>query len=329
MQSVQASNRLHDSVLKRADDERRAAPGETPAAAPRAFAVKRSRAKGFTIAACLVIVAGLGAAAFALNPFAAGPKDSPQTDNPAAATSDNFFTLVAYAAENPQAEPGKTVTLNADNFTLGSGGGIERNALTNEEYPDRYWVVQGFVFDVTCQGENIQSIEYAVEGNGAYFKLYDEEEFLRAHGVYGSDDPAVKSGYTESYDTSFSVDYTNQDMRANRISCTLNVPFHMGGRTRELWDTIFAADQSNADSTDSNPWSEFTTACIVDGAHQLAQSRIKMTATFTDGSTQTKSYVIAPVDNFEEAYRAVYLDAEPSEDAERPPLFTLTEIADE
>lgn len=70
-----------------------------------------------------------------------------------------------------------------------------------------------------------------------------------------------------------------------------------------------------------------------DASQALSQSQLKVTATFADGSTQSKSYAIAPIDDFEEAYRA-YLDEEralqkeqgTTEGLEEPKLYTITEI---
>lgn len=72
-----------------------------------------------------------------------------------------------------------------------------------------------------------------------------------------------------------------------------------------------------------------------DASQALSQSQLKLTATFADGSTQSKSYVIAPVDGFEEAYRA-YLDTQralfeeqgTTEGLEEPKLYTITEVVE-
>lgn len=39
-------------------------------------------------------------------------------------------------------------------------------------------------------------------------------------------------------------------------------------------------------------------------ADMIAQARLKVTATYDDGTTETKTYVITPVDNLEETLRA-------------------------
>lgn len=85
------------------------------------------------------------------------------------------------------------------------------------------------------------------------------------------------------------------------------------------------------------------------GSQVLSTCRLTLTATFTDGTTQTKTYAISVIDDYEQRI-AVYWDTvdesgcaydramvngeEPSEEAyekannrpEEPALYTLTEI---
>ena len=72
-------------------------------------------------------------------------------------------------------------------------------------------------------------------------------------------------------------------------------------------------------------------------ADMIAQARLKVTATYDDGTTETKTYVITPVDNLEEtlraygeALRAQAAEEEanpgPTEPIARPQLFRFTQI---
>lgn len=289
-------------------------------------APKRATWKPLAAAACVAAVVGLGALGVTFGLPLLGNQPATSPDATPAAPSGNFFALAAYAAENPEGEPGKTTELGLRYFLPSGYSGSEVNMLTGEKYPDLDWITHKFLFDVTCEGENIQSIEYAIEGDGLYFWMYDEEEFLRAHGVYGDDDPAVEEGWTETIASSFSIDYANQDMIENRISCRLCVPIQLEGKAKELDAQIRTNDGI---SENSELWEEFSNTVLVDAAQKLAQSQLTVTATFTDGSTQTKHYVIAPVEDFTSAY-AVYqnalAEAGDIKDLEAPALFTITEV---
>ena len=281
-----------------------------------------------TAAACaLALAAGIGIAGSIL-----GLNGAPaSTDAPALVEpqTGNFFALAAYAAENPEEEPGKAVAVSLGRFSPGSSAGTI-NLLTGEEYIDNRRVY-AFVFDVTCTGENIQSITYEIIGNDVYFEWYDEEEFLRAHGVYGNDDPAVENGYSVNSENTFTVEYDNQDLRESRINCRLLVPFSMQEKAQTLLKQLV---RSEGDEFMSILPSALA-AEAADASQALSQSQLNVTATFADGSTQSKSYAIAPIDGFEEAYRA-YLDAEntlqkkqgTTEGLEEPKLYTITEMVE-
>lgn len=271
-----------------------------------------------TAAACaLALAAGIGIAGSIL-----GLNGAPaSTDAPALVEpqTGNFFALAAYAAENHEEEPGKAVAVSLGRFSPGSSAGTI-NLLTGEEYIDNRRVY-AFVFDVTCTGENIQSITYEIIGNDAYFEWYDEEEFLRTHSVDGNHDPA----------RTFTVEYDNQDLRESRINCRLLVPFSMQEKAQTLLKQLV---RSEGDEFMSILPSALA-AEAADASQALSQSQLNVTATFADGSTQSKSYAIAPIDGFEEAYRA-YLDAEntlqkeqgTSEGLEEPKLYTITEMVE-
>lgn len=321
MENVDLPVHVHDAVAREARRIRRGA-ATRPVAPRRTRPVLRAIAAG---ACVLVLATGIGVAGsiLSLNGAPASP-DAPALVEP---HTGNFFALAAYAAENPEKEPGKAVAVSLGRFSPGSSAG-QINLLTGEEYVDDRWVYT-FIFDVTCTGENIQSITYEITGNDAYFEWYDEEEFLRAHGVYGNDDPAVENGYSVNSKNTFTVQYDSQDLRESRINCRLLVPFTMQEEAQTLLKQLM---HSEGDEFMSIMPSAFA-AEAADASQALSQSQLKVTATFADGSTQSKSYAIAPIDDFEEAYRA-YLDEEralqkeqgTTEGLEEPKLYTITEI---
>ena len=60
------------------------------------------------------------------------------------------------------------------------------------------------------------------------------------------------------------------------------------------------------------------TAIEKGAAREISTSRLKLTATFADGSMQTKTYRIAPVPDFDERYEA-YSDARAAFQSIEPP----------
>lgn len=344
MCDLHVPDRLHADVTREVDRLHRQA--EDPNAQPAnrtttpSFMIKRTRFRGIAAAACLVLATGVGTTALALGlPAFLSTGTDPGIDEPSAVTTPatgNFFSLAAYATENPAGESGRTVGLSLDSFHQSGYSGSELDALSGEERSDFDWLTSDYIFDMTCTGENITSITYELVGDDLYFEVYNEEEFLRAHGVYGDDDPAVKSGYTITDSTTFTVDYENQDLSEDNIKCTINIPFHMEGETKALSEQMKQAVGEEFKDLSL----EFTLAVGQDAAQKLAQSQLKLTATFSDGTTQTKTYVIAPVEGFEQIYRP-YLEAQ--DDAaeavrngqtdafdnlpEEPTLFTITEVS--
>lgn len=311
MENVDLPVHVHDAVAREARRIRRGA-ATRPVAPRRTRPVLRAIAAG---ACVLVLATGIGVAGSILS--LNGTPASPDAPALVEAHTGNFFALAAYAAENPEEEPGKAVAVSLGRFSPGSSAG-QINLLTGEEYVDDRWVYT-FIFDVTCTGENIQSITYEITGNDAYFEWYDEEEFFRTHSVDGNHDPA----------RTFTVQYDSQDLREGRINCRLLVPFTMQEEAQTLLKQLM---HSEGDEFMSIMPSAFA-AEAADASQALSQSQLKVTATFADGSTQSKSYAIAPIDDFEEAYRA-YLDEEralqkeqgTTEGLEEPKLYTITEI---
>lgn len=330
MKTVRTPERVRVETLRaaeRAEAQHASERAERAYGTHRRPARKRATWKPLAAAACVAAVVGLGAlgVTFGLPLLGNQPVTSP--DTAASAPSGNFFALAAYAAENPEGEPGKTVAINMDRFQPGSPAG-RYNPITREDMPDGT-ALYAFLFDVTCTGENIASITYEIVGDGAYFEWYDEEEFLRAHGVYGDDDPAVKNGYTINNTSTFTVAYESQDLQENRINCKLVVPYTQRSETIALSDQLLALEGDEY----MNLVSSYQAAEAADASEGLQNLKIKVSATYNDGTTQTKYYVIAPVDDLEDAYRtyldstfATYQEQGSTEGIETPALFTITEV---
>ncbi|WP_080801986.1 hypothetical protein [Arabiibacter massiliensis] len=300
MGRVELPGHVHDAVLRevRRTEEPRAA------ARPRRKRARMVAAGGCAVALAVAVTVGLnisGLLTSALEP-------APENSTASAPAGGNFFALAAYAAENPEQEPGKTVELSLGAFHPSGAGGTQDQRIA------------AFNFDMACTGDNIASIVYELEGDGLYFEWYDGEQFLRAHGVYDDDDPAVEEGYTIEDSTTFSVDYDEQDLDERDIECRVLVPVTLEGDLLELEKHKYAIVDDYEEIEQLN--NQSMPMLFAQAADKLAQSTFTMTATFEDGTKQTKKYTIAPVTDFEALYRDYW---ESKGAVSLPALFTITE----
>lgn len=111
-----------------------------------------------------------------------------------------------------------------------------------------------------------------------------------------------------------------------------------------------SSDPSSATADDvrqqESLWSQLEYLSEKQCAQVLSETTLVMTVTFDDGTTQTKSYVIAPVDDFDEQYseyasRLIDLEVATSESpddatandqlqevfAKRPLLYSIAEVS--
>lgn len=300
MGCVELPDHVREAVLREARTTKAAG-----VSAPRRRWGRAIAAGGCAVALAVALAVGLNAAGL----LASTPEPAPEGSAASVSTNRNFFALAAYAAENPEQEPGKTVELSLGAFRPGSASGDGLGQI-----------IAGFDFDITCTGDHIASITYELEGDGLFFEWYDEEQFLRAHGVYGEDDPAVEEGYTIEDGTAFSVDYDEQNLDERRINCSVFVPVQLEGELLELDGQMYSLGENYEEIERLS--NRFWAMAFSQAADNLARSTFKMTATFEDGTTQTKSYVIAPVADFEELYRD---HRESRGESDLPALFTITE----
>ncbi len=343
MSRAEAPAHLPDAVIERAraqadgpqqtaphKETADAAPGETPAAAPPAFAVKRSRAKGFAIAACAVLA--VGAALLAAGPISAALDGG--GDAPAAVESTNFFQMVAFADEGAQAANG-VATLTAKDFAPARSGVGPRYDPETSSYPGDVDASRFYNLDLTCTGSNVTSMTYELQGKGVDFFNWE----LTHNQDPTSDAPSV-TGATGTRDSSFTVDYANQDIdSAEAVHHEICLNYPLEGDLRAAWDKFHTnterervpgtmpEDERLAQLEARN---QFELALARHDAEVIANARIVLTATFADGTTQTKTYRIAPVDDFDAAYRT-YLDAQEAADGttapDYPVLYTIQEVA--
>ncbi|WP_244977638.1 hypothetical protein [Eggerthella guodeyinii] len=137
--------------------------------------------------------------------------------------------------------------------------------------------------------------------------------------------------------TSFTVGYDEQNVNNAETWRALRVSFPLEGETATLHDAATEEFYSGRRERDVELHENLNALLVRRYADIVSQARLEVTATFEDGSTETKTYVIAPVDNLEEtlraygdALRAQAAEAEanpgPTNPIDQPQLFTFTQV---
>lgn len=329
MDDIEMPNRVQDRIMvevrrQRAVEARYAA---SPRPIPRML--PRRRFVGGAIAAACVLAFG-GTAVLAL---VAKPDDDPSSSS-----AGNWFALLAYANENPDDEPGKTVTLNMDDFGHDSAWKVWRsdpeidpnNADNAPDEGQRYLSV-AYQFNLSCTGTNIASLTYEVEGERVLFYT----RTTSFDSANWESEPSIEEDRT----TRFTVEYDDQQQKPAELWRALRVSFPLEGELAELYDAAAEKFISGYRSdADIDQLEHLNVVLLRRYADMIAQARLHLTATYEDGSAETKTYAIAPVENLEEvelAYATAVraqskaLQENPAGHFEQippPELFTLTEL---
>lgn len=363
--------------------EARKAADERAAAAPRAARharptkrvaprpASRTRNRWIGIAACFVLAAGIGAFALTAGPLALQQPNDAQKESTGGnlVSSDslpagNFFTLTAYADEADQpAATGTTIELDASGFRLVSYNNAWVDPETGEQADWREFAGMKAGINAGIVGNNVETVTYSIEGEDAYLEaIVDDPPTQEQIDAYEAG--KIDTLYTTSQQraTSFTLDYddvalgdgtTFSDVNTI-LSIYLKVP--VPNDTLTNWDTASSISNSVGYSTAEgfdairSASTNASKSLDIAGSDVLATCKLTLTATFADGSTQTKTYAIGTVPDYQQRI-ADYWDAvnesgrdyewarandeEPSEEAiakaearpDEPALYTLTEIA--
>lgn len=337
MSETHAPNQLKQDVLATAHARCSSASSRTTDVRPSVRAVassKRTRIKSFAVAACVTPLAGTAVCGLAIGlPGIASFSND----------GDNAFFLTAYATEGSSAQPGAQTILSADEFR-GTGGysGAWYDPDSGQFAAYDEWAGFKYSFNLECSGRNIKSIAYEIEGDRAFFETIDGPTSKRE----------AESEHTSifHYSKSIAFDYNDQNHGFGSFSTNQQegkddyvVSIYLGFPVPELARNI-GNEILNGTASDSAFYEK--EACIdLEAARTLANCKLHLTATFMDGTTQTKTYVITPVDDIDQrlaafwnaSYEASVADRQheqngdipPGERPESPALFTLSELAEE
>lgn len=321
MQNTDVPAHLPDLVLERARAQRsnsNTRPTPQLAAPAPAFSVKRFRFRTVAIAACTVLALGAGV-------LTLGPISAPAND----------FQMAAFAGESGGMASG-LVTLAAEDFmpvraSVGPVYDSETDSYTGEIEASR-----SYNLDLTCTGNNVTSMTYELQGEGVDFFNWE----LTYEGDAVSSDGSNITGATGDNDNSFTIDYVDQDINTTEaVNHEIYLNYTLDDQLKAAWDEFYTSTSHERIPRDSMPEEELLAWTAADDkldlalaqhdAEVIANARLILTATFADGTTQTKTYRLAPVANFAQAYsdyQAMRSENHGSH-PQYPALYTIEEIA--
>lgn len=297
----------------------------------RALTGARSRVRVIALAACLVLVVGIGATAFGLASF---PVDSAGSDGAGSDASGNFFQMKAFADEGGQPADGPVV-LSSQDFFLSQASVGPRYDVDTHSYPGDVTASRAYNLSLTCSGANVTSMTYRLESADASFYNWQLTDAAR--------DPAPPIGSSMAkvdQSSSFTVDYNNQDMNsAEGVHHEIHFDYTLDDQLMSAWDEFHAVDSqmphttgqlSDAELASINAASnKLEVALAKHDIEILSQAKLVLTATYADGTTSSKTYRFAPIQNFEQVYSS-YLAQRVSSDGsaqpENPQLYMLEEL---
>ncbi|WP_147269875.1 MULTISPECIES: hypothetical protein [Paraeggerthella] len=328
MNDVELPDRVHARVMREVRKEHAAETGPKPRPRPRARRTQPSFAFKAAVAAFCAVALTTGVA------FASGMVELPEQLFSFNQLSDkpNSFTLEAYAAEG--SEGGDTVLLDSSLFRGGGGYSGSWYNPADGTFWGPEWAGYKFAFNLKCSGQNIESLTYEIEGDRSYF------EFL---------DPTMSSipleeregdGKAFHYRKSFTVGYGEQwDPNGEFKHLYKNQIVHLYVGFPLPQDAIDAMHHITTIEHTDDLTKLLDTAVETGAAREISASLLTVTATFSDGTSQSKAYAIAPIDTFAEAYSTFWDARNEAAKQEReqgnsngitrpdmPRLYTITEV---
>lgn len=251
-------------------------------------------------------------------------------------SAPNAFGLKAYALDDPSRPSGYTETLTKNVLTRNVGGYFgawedeDGNVVENT-------LGYAFRFDLECIGENVESYSYRIEGDETYFGLTGSKGSIPAEFFPDG------SFHVKKYECSNSLFVTKanqQEFGPDKSHVPLIVlTLPMDDEFRAAYDRACSLEHTDASEYDIlESSSTFDRFVELNASQKIAESTLYVTATYEDGTSETKTYRIAPVEDFEERYLAFQeqrderLLKEWHEEAgddliEDPELYTITQTA--
>lgn len=236
MDNLELPDRVRTSVMRKATQPAyaRTSTAPRPVRTPPRRRVRWGLAAGACTAAALCAIIAVGLNALPSHQALNYQPPVSSVDITAPVPAGNFFALAAYAAENPEREPGKTVAVDLGDFGLLGGwsaGTYDRETDTSYEGEGRWLMSCGFSLDLTCTGENVESLTYQIQGDTMHFlieKRYSTIEEMQ-------DDAAL--GPIQEYTNEFEIAFADQAADKDAMRRTIITQFPVEGELLTAYDT--------------------------------------------------------------------------------------------
>lgn len=249
----------------------------------------------------------------------------------------NAFGLKAYALDDPARPSGYTETLTKNVLTSNVGGYF---GAWEDENGNAVENVLGYAFrfDLECIGDNVESYSYRIEGDGAYFGL--------TGGKDGIPEEFFPDGsfYVRKYECSDSLFVTKENQQEfgpdKSFVPLIVLALPMDDEFRAAYDRASSLEHTDASEYDIiESGSAFDRFVELNASKKIAESTLYVTAAYEDGTAETKTYRIVPVEDFEERYLAFQElrdecileeqegESQDSAYPEAPELYTITQLS--
>lgn len=191
----------------------------------------------------------------------------------------NSFSLVAYAEET--AAPGAHAGIGLEMFHPSrTSAGYLWDAASDTVDFNVVTVNRYYAFDMTATGNNVKSVSYKIEGEGAVYGAWQTGKEHEGRVAEGSS-------------TSFTISYDDGDPVIREIGLS----YVLDEQEKAEFDQLY--EVKDYDGTEA--------LLVTCDAKRLSNVTFKAIATFFDGTTMEKVYGFVPVEGFENMYQA-YLD---------------------
>lgn len=266
----------------------------SPSRKDRSGAITLPPAMRTALTACLAVAAGVGLL------FGTGA-----LDKVGAYFAGNSFALVAYAEESPAGAYAPAGIGLEKFYPSRTSAGYLYDATSDTVDPSVVTVSRYYAFDMTVSGNNVESVAYSIEGEGVSYGSWKS-------GQGGEGRAAEESS------KSFVVSYDD----GRQVVREIGLSYVLDEEEKTEFDRLYAENDAYGMET-------LLATC---DAKRLAETTVTATATFLDGTSQTKSYGFKPVEGFASMYSAYLSQLTDTEDSEaweslagEPSLFEFVE----
>ncbi|MEG0376744.1 MAG: hypothetical protein RR672_14015, partial [Raoultibacter sp.] len=188
-----------------------------------------------------------------------------------------------------------TLTLNKG-FGIGGYSGTGYDPATDRFLDPQTSAGWKFAFSPICTGENIEKITYEIENGDGYFEMIAAGDSADTRVFQEGNPYGATPGRTYYYTKSISFDYDKQGFKPEDVIYSAYIHFPLDDEAVDLMQGIINGVYPNkTDNQEANDRLSYNRA--QSATQELLQQQFKVTFTFKDGLTETRTYRISPVDN--------------------------------